>query len=363
MFKIGPKYRRRRGPPPRHLLVALLAFAGIIAIATIERTPMNATRAAIRANTMAEEVVATALSPILTIPATAQDDSAGDALVPNADIDRAIRVPEPLTDERVVAAFGPLINLSCHKNDPPGSDGLGEKPADPTARSAPALNAPLASNAPDDEQLRSQPLIAAAVSPVARIGRAQPGAIDASATQAASDVAVAQECPPLLHYTFNKLQTGEPQSMCQFEGKVLLVVNTASYCGYTHQYEALEAIYRKYRDRGLVVVGFPSNDFGGQEPGSNGEIAEFCRSTYGVQFPMFEKGSVSKINANPLFVELAAKTGKAPRWNFHKYLIDRNGVPVASFASAVTPDDPELVSLIERLLAQKPGAPKVVGAR
>src|SRR5829696_428503 len=101
--------------------------------------------------------------------------------------------------------------------------------------------------------------------------------------------AVADDCPRLLRHTFNRLQTGQSQSLCQYQGKVLLIVNTASKCGYTPQYEGLEALYRKYKDRGLVVIGFPSNDFGGQEPGSNKDVAEFCRTTYGVQFPMFEK--------------------------------------------------------------------------
>ena len=102
-------------------------------------------------------------------------------------------------------------------------------------------------------------------------------------------------CPPLLDHTYNSLQTGKSESLCQYRGKVVLIVNTASYCGYTHQFEGLEALYRKYRNRGLVVVGFPSNDFGGQEPGTNKEIAEFCRLTYGVEFPMYEKSSVSSI--------------------------------------------------------------------
>ncbi|HEY5863914.1 MAG TPA: glutathione peroxidase, partial [Casimicrobiaceae bacterium] len=145
-------------------------------------------------------------------------------------------------------------------------------------------------------------------------------------------------CPALLQHTFNRLQTGEPQSLCQFQGKVLVIVNTASHCGNTPQYEGLEALYRKYKDKGLVVVGFPSNDFGGQEPGTNKEIAEFCRTTYGVQFPMFEKSAVTKSNANPLFVDLIAKTGTAPRWNFHKYVVDRTGTRVVSFADSVKPD-------------------------
>jgi glutathione peroxidase len=171
--------------------------------------------------------------------------------------------------------------------------------------------------------------------------------------QAAATPAPSADCPPLLQHTFNRLQTGEPQSLCQYQGKVLLIVNTASYCGYTKQYEALEAMYRRYKDRGLVVVGFPSNDFS-QEPGNNKEIAEFCRTTYGVQFPLYEKTTVSQPARNPLYGELAKATGKAPQWNFHKYVVDRSGKPVASFASAVMPDAREITSLIEKLLEQKP---------
>ena len=164
-------------------------------------------------------------------------------------------------------------------------------------------------------------------------------------------------CPPLLDHRYERLQGGQTQSLCDYRGKVLLVVNTASYCGYTKQYEGLEALYRKYRDRGLVVLGFPSNDFGGQEPGTGSEIAEFCRTTYGVQFPMFEKSSVSGVAQNPLFVQLAARTGERPQWNFHKYVIDRRGAKVVSFRSAVTPDDRELVRTLERLLAEPAAAP------
>jgi len=166
----------------------------------------------------------------------------------------------------------------------------------------------------------------------------------------------AQACPPLLDHEFNRLQTGKPESLCQYQGKVLLIVNTASYCGYTHQYEGLEAMYRKYRDRGLVVVGFPSNDFGAQEPGSNKEIAEFCRLTYGVQFPMFEKISVTSLATNPLYAELKTSTGQVPKWNFFKYVIDRNGKPAGTFASAVEPDNRDLVALLEKLLAEKPAS-------
>jgi glutathione peroxidase len=163
-------------------------------------------------------------------------------------------------------------------------------------------------------------------------------------------------CPQVLRHTFNRLQTGEPQSLCQFRGKVLLVVNTASFCGYTSQYEGLEALYRKYKDRGLVVVGFPTNDIGTQEPGTNNEIAELCRTTYGIQFPMFEKTSVGRLDANPFYATLIEQSGQRPRWNFHKYVIDRSGRSVRSFGSDTTPDQKDLVGLIERLLAEKPGA-------
>jgi len=161
-------------------------------------------------------------------------------------------------------------------------------------------------------------------------------------------------CPALLNHEFNRLQTGKPESLCQYRGKVLLIVNTASYCGYTHQYEGLEAMYRKYRESGLVVLGFPSNDFGNQEPGSNKEIAEFCRLTYGVQFPMFEKSSVTSLEMNPLYAELRADTGQTPKWNFFKYVIDRSGRPAGTFASSVEPDNRELLTLVEKLLAEKP---------
>ena len=163
-------------------------------------------------------------------------------------------------------------------------------------------------------------------------------------------------CPALLDHEFNRLQTGKPESLCQYRGKVLLIVNTASFCGYTHQYEGLEAMYRKYKDRGLVVLGFPTNDFGGQEPGTNKEIAEFCRLTYGVQFPMFEKTTVKTLQANPLYAELGAMTGQSPKWNFFKYVLDRNGKPAGTFASQVEPDDRALLALLEKLLADKPAS-------
>jgi glutathione peroxidase len=156
-------------------------------------------------------------------------------------------------------------------------------------------------------------------------------------------------CPALLD---RKLDTilEKPQSLCEYAGKVVLVVNTASECGYTPQYEGLEALYRKYRGRGLVVLGFPSNDFGGQEPAANKEIAAFCVNQYAIDFPMFAK---TELKNNPLYAELAKATGAAPRWNFHKYLIDRSGGQVLSFDTRVRPDDPKLVAAVEKLLAAK----------
>ena len=161
-------------------------------------------------------------------------------------------------------------------------------------------------------------------------------------------------CPALLNYSFPGLQDEKPRSMCEYTGKVVLVVNTASFCGYTSQYEGLERLYDKYKARGLVVVGFPSNDFGNQEPGSNKEIAEFCRLTYGVRFPMFARTTVAGRSANPLYRQLGELTGERPRWNFHKYLIDRSGNTVKSFPSEVSPDNALLVATIERLLVAKP---------
>ncbi len=168
----------------------------------------------------------------------------------------------------------------------------------------------------------------------------------------APSAAAAAPCPALLDHQFSNLMD-EPLSLCRHAGKVVLIVNTASECGYTPQYDGLEKLYRRYRDRGFVVLGFPANDFGGQEPGSNKEIAEFCRVNYGITFPVFAKTSVAGPNANPLFRDLAAKTGKAPRWNFHKYLLDRAGRPAGVFDSAVAPEDRRITTQIEKLLVEK----------
>jgi glutathione peroxidase len=167
---------------------------------------------------------------------------------------------------------------------------------------------------------------------------------------APAQTAAKAACPAVLQHQFNRLQDDAPQNLCQYAGKVVLVVNTASYCGFTGQYEDLEALHAKYASRGLVVLGFPSNDFGKQEPGSSKEIADFCFNTYGVKFPMMAKTVVSGPGKNALYAQLEKATGKTPRWNFHKYLIDRNGNVADSFSSSVNPQGGAMVGAIEKLL-------------
>ena len=161
-----------------------------------------------------------------------------------------------------------------------------------------------------------------------------------------------QTCPSLLNHDFMTLQ-GEKLEFCQFSGKVLLVVNTASYCGYTKQYAGLQTLFDRYKDRGLVVVGFPANDFGKQEPGTNTEVADFCERTFKVKFPMMAKSSVIAGNTNPLYAALASATGQRPKWNFHKYLIGRDGKPLGSYDSNVLPTGAPMVAQIEKALAAK----------
>jgi glutathione peroxidase len=195
-----------------------------------------------------------------------------------------------------------------------------------------------------------QTLITFAAACVLSMGSASAWAQTASPSGVAAPAAAAS-CPAILKQTFNRLQDEAPQDLCQYAGKVILVVNTASYCGYTNQYEGLEAMYAKYAPKGLVVLGFPSNDFGKQEPGSSKEIADFCYNTYGVKFPMFAKSVVSGDKPNPFYSKLIQATGKTPAWNFHKYLIDRNGKVIESFPSKVTPSDKQLVTAVEKALA------------
>jgi glutathione peroxidase len=177
------------------------------------------------------------------------------------------------------------------------------------------------------------------------------GAVLAQGPAAAPAAAPAPACPAILKQTFNRLQDEAPQNLCQYAGKVVLVVNTASYCGFTNQYEGLEKMYAKYGKQGLVVLGFPSNDFGKQEPGNSKEIADFCYNTYGVKFPMFSKSSVTGAAANPLHASLIKQTGKEPKWNFTKYLIGRDGKVLEYFPSKVTPEDKQMVTKIEQALA------------
>ena len=165
--------------------------------------------------------------------------------------------------------------------------------------------------------------------------------------------AAANECPALLNHKFNRLQDDSPQNLCQYSGKVVLVVNTASYCGFTPQYAGLEKLYATHKARGLVVLGFPSNDFA-QEPGANDKIADFCENTYGVKFPMFSKTAVRGANASPLFKQLAERSGTTPKWNFYKYLINRDGTQVTAYSSMTEPSDARMVKTIEQYLSQAP---------
>ena len=173
-------------------------------------------------------------------------------------------------------------------------------------------------------------------------------AADASVVSSAASAT----CPKLLQHTMLRLQDEKPQALCQYAGQVLLVVNTASFCGFTPQYKGLEALYAKYKDRGLVVLGFPSNDFF-QEPESNTKIADFCDNTFGVKFPMFTKTSVRGTDAIPLFKQLTEQTGTAPKWNFYKYLISRDGKTVKSYGSITGPQDKGFVGEIEKMLTAK----------
>ena len=163
----------------------------------------------------------------------------------------------------------------------------------------------------------------------------------------------ANGCPGTLNHTLPRLQDEKPQSLCQYAGKVVLVVNTASYCGFTRQYKGLEALHEKYKGEGLVVLGFPSNDFA-QEKGSNKEIAEFCENTFGVKFPMFAASSVKGERANPFFKQLIAEGASVPKWNFYKYLIGRDGRLVESYSSMTGPESRSLVNALEKSLRSKP---------
>jgi glutathione peroxidase len=182
------------------------------------------------------------------------------------------------------------------------------------------------------------------------------GAADAARPAAATPAAPSQAapspsaaCPAFLNHNFTRLRSKERLNLCKaFAGKPLLIVNTASHCGFSGQFEGLEALYQKYRERGLVVVGFPSDDFH-QEAATEAEVAEVCFVNYGVKFPMLAPSMVTGDKANPVFRELARQS-EEPRWNFNKYLVSADGKVVGNYGSTVTPDSAELTEAIEKLL-------------
>ena len=156
-------------------------------------------------------------------------------------------------------------------------------------------------------------------------------------------------------FSFHALTGQDEIPLEQFRGKVLLIVNTASKCGFTGQYDGLEKLYTTYADRGFVILGVPSNDFGQQEPGTSEDIASFCRINYGVSFPMTSKEVVTGDNAHPFYKWAREQKGflASPKWNFHKYLVNRQGQLVDYFHSTTTPDDKKLIAAVERLLDEK----------
>ena len=153
-------------------------------------------------------------------------------------------------------------------------------------------------------------------------------------------------------FSFKALDGASTIDLSAYKGKAILVVNTASKCGFTPQYEGLEKLWQDYKDKGLVVIGVPSGDFGGQELGSADEIVQFCKLNYGVSFPMTEKANVTGDNAHPFYQWAGKQVGlfSRPKWNFHKYLIDKNGALVESFGSMTKPQDEDLIKAVEKAL-------------
>ena len=162
----------------------------------------------------------------------------------------------------------------------------------------------------------------------------------------------AAACPSLLNRTFRSLQDDQPQNLCQYAGKVILVVNTASHCGFSAQERGLQALQAKYGPKGFVVLGFPSNDFH-QEFGNPARIVPFSRATYGATFALFAPSHVTEPDANPLFAALIRATGTQPKWNFYKYLIGRDGRVIGAYSTLTTPDNADLNAAIVRALAQR----------
>lgn len=198
----------------------------------------------------------------------------------------------------------------------------------------------------------SQGLIIASAIAAGALAFAQPETAPA-APQPASEIPGLPEDKAFVLWPTMNLIDGTPQRLDAYRGKVVLMVNTASKCGLTPQYEALEKLYREHKDRGLVILAFPANNFAGQEPGTNKEIAEFCTQNYGVTFPVFEKISVKGDDCHLLYRQLAGQPepiGGEPKWNFTKFLIDRSGRVVARFEPRITPDDPRVIEKIKELL-------------
>jgi glutathione peroxidase len=164
-------------------------------------------------------------------------------------------------------------------------------------------------------------------------------------------VAAAESLPKSFYELKARTLAGKDQPLAAFKGKVSLVVNVASECGYTPQYAGLQGLYGRLKDRGLVVIGFPSIDFGGQEPGTPRQIAEFCRGNYGVTFPLMEKVRVAGPQPHAVYRFLGTKDG-GPKWNFHKYLVARDGAVIAAFPADVEPDDPKLLEAVDRALGK-----------
>lgn len=163
---------------------------------------------------------------------------------------------------------------------------------------------------------------------------------------------MAQDCPDILKFVKRKLNSQETVNLCEaYAGKTLLIVNTASKCGFTPQFDGLEALYSKYKEQGLVVLGFPSNDFK-QEHDDEAKTAEVCELTYGVNFPMFETTSVRGNQADPLYKMLASQSGTTPKWNFYKYLVAKDGTVIDAYGSFAKPNDSAFIQDIERALAQ-----------
>lgn len=162
------------------------------------------------------------------------------------------------------------------------------------------------------------------------------------------------DCPATLQHTLRVLDSTDSINLCEaYQDKVVLIVNTASHCGFTPQFTGLEKVYQQYKDQGFVVLGMPSNDFGSQDPGSEKDTSTICHGDYKVTFPMFEKTHAAKASASPLYKTLGELAGEYPQWNFHKYLLNKGDL-VASFPSHVTPEDKQIVSMIEDFVQAKP---------